>query len=297
MQVNRPSAEFYVETPRLRFFCRSSGEEDGIPLLLLHGNFGTSRWWTPLFDALPDEVYAVAPDLRGCGGSDKPDAGYSIEEQASDLAALVEALRWESFHLMAHSTAGAIAVEYLLTFPHDVESLTLVDPAPIEGVFTPLDGYLLLEQMKEDRSLLREALRMLMPAVPIDGAHPEMVRFFEQLVEDASQMAPAAFTEITRSLAQWNRFADARLLTLPTLLIWGERDALVDRGTITRTLIAIPGANNLEVLRNVGHSPMIEAPVALANRWLDFLLTDSEAYEDVRRSAYNDNQTMDADHG
>ena len=297
MQVNRPSAEFYVETPRLRFFCRSSGEEDGIPLLLLHGNFGTSRWWTPLFDALPDEVYAVAPDLRGCGGSDKPDAGYSIEEQASDLAALVEALRWESFHLMAHSTAGAIAVEYLLTFPHDVESLTLVDPAPIEGVFTPLDGYLLLEQMKEDRSLLREALRMLMPAAPIDGAHPEMVRFFEQLVEDASQMAPAAFTEITRSLAQWNRFADARLLTLPTLLIWGERDALVDRGTITRTLIAIPGANNLEVLRNVGHSPMIEAPVALANRWLDFLLTDYEAYEDVRRSAYNDNQTVDADHG
>ncbi|PJF45381.1 MAG: hypothetical protein CUN48_19175, partial [Candidatus Thermofonsia Clade 3 bacterium] len=110
-------------------------------------------------------------------------------------------------------------------------------------------------------------------------------------------MAPAAFTEITRSLAQWNRFADARLLTLPTLLIWGERDALVDRSTITRTLIAIPGANNLEVLRNVGHSPMIEAPVALANRWLDFLLTDSEAYEDVRRSAYNDNQAMDADHG
>lgn len=297
MQVNRPSAEFYVETPRLRFFCRSSGEEDGIPLLLLHGNFGTSRWWTPLFDALPDEIYAVAPDLRGCGGSDKPDVGYSIEEQASDLAALIEALRWEGFHLMAHSTSGAIAVEYLLTYPHDVETLTLVDPAPVEGVFTPLDGYLLLEQMKEDRSLLREALRMLMPAAPIDGAHPEMVRFFEQLVEDASQMAPAAFTEITRSLAQWNRFADARLLTLPTLLIWGERDALVDRSTITRTLIAIPGANNLEVLRNVGHSPMIEAPVALANRWLDFLLTDSEAYEDVRRSAYNDNQAMDADHG
>lgn len=297
MQVNRPSAEFYVETPRLRFFCRSSGEEDGIPLLLLHGNFGTSRWWTPLFDALPDEIYAVAPDLRGCGGSDKPDVGYSIEEQASDLAALIEALRWEGFHLMAHSTSGAIAVEYLLTYPHDVETLTLVDPAPVEGVFTPLDGYLLLEQMKEDRSLLREALRMLMPAAPIDGAHPEMMRFFEQLVEDASQMAPAAFTEITRSLAQWNRFADARLLTLPTLLIWGERDALVDRSTITRTLIAIPGANNLEVLRNVGHSPMIEAPVALANRWLDFLLTDSEAYEDVRRSAYNDNQAMDADHG
>ncbi|MBO9393991.1 alpha/beta hydrolase [Caldilinea sp.] len=291
MTLDRPGAEFYVETPRLRFFCRSSGAEDGIPLLLLHGNFGTSRWWTSLFNALPDEIYAVAPDLRGCGNSEKPDVGYSIEEQAEDLAALVEALRWEGFHLMAHSTSGAIAVEYLLTHAHDVETLTLVDPVPVEGVFTPLDGYLLLEQMKEDRSLLRDALRMLMPTIPIDSAHPEMVRLFEQLVDDASRMAPAAFTEVTRSLAQWNRFGDARLLTLPTLLIWGEHDVLVDRGTITRTLIAIPGANNLEVLRNVGHSPMIEAPVALANRWLDFLLSDYDAYDELRRSAYDDNET------
>lgn len=293
MTLDRPSAEFYVETPRLHFFCRSSGAEDGIPLLLLHGNFGTSRWWTPLFNALPDEIYAVAPDLRGCGNSDKPDAGYSIEEQAEDLAALIVALRWEGFHLMAHSTGGAIAVEYLLTHAHDVETLTLVDPVPVEGVFTPLDGYLLLAQMKEDRSLLREALRMLMPAILIDGAHPETLRFFEQLVDDASRMAPAAFTAVTHSLAQWNRFRDARLLTLPTLLIWGERDVLVDRSTITRTLIAIPGANNLEVLRNVGHSPMIEAPVALANRWLDFLLNDYDAYDELRRSAYGDNETTD----
>lgn len=290
MMQDRPNAEFYVETPRLRFFCRSSGAEDGIPLLLLHGNFGTSRWWTPLFSALPDEVYAVAPDLRGCGNSDKPDVGYSIEEQAEDLAALIETLRWEDFHLMAHSTGGAIAVEYLLTRSHSVETLTLVNPAPVEGVFTPLDGYLLLEQMKEDRSLLREALRMLMPTLPVDKMHPERVRFFEQLVDDASRMAPPAFTEVTRSLAQWNRFGDARLLTLPTLLIWGDRDALVDRSTVTRTLIAIPGANNLEVLRNVGHSPMIEAPVALANRWLDFLLSDYDAYDAVRRSAYDEDQ-------
>lgn len=284
----RPAAEFYVDTPRLRFFCRSRGADDGIPLLLLHGSYGTSRWWTHLFDALPAEVYAVAPDLRGCGGSDKPDRGYAIEEQASDLAALVEALDWDGFHLMAHSSSGAIAIEYVLNHPQRVETLTLVDTVPVEGVFTPLDGYLVLEQMKEERGLLRDALRLLMPSAPIDGDHPAMLRFFETLVDDASQMAPAAFTEITRSLAQWNRFADARQLTLPTLLVWGERDEIVDRSATTRTLIAIPGANNMEVLRGVGHSPMIEAPVVLAARWLDFILTDHATYDEVRQSAFDE---------
>jgi branched-chain amino acid transport system permease protein len=287
MTSERPTIEFPIETPRLRFSCRSSGANDGIPLLLLHGSYATSRWWTQFFPALPTEIYALAPDLRGCGGSDKPMHGYSIEDQAADLSALVDALNWDGFHLMAHSTSGAIAVEYVLNHPQRVETLTLVDTVPVEGVFTPLDGYLVLEQMREDRSLLREALRLLMPAAPVNGDHPEMLRFFETLVDDASQMAPAAFTEITRSLAQWNRFGDARQLTLPTLLVWGERDEIVDRSATTRTLIAIPGANNMEVLRGVGHSPMIEAPTVLAARWLDFILADHATYDEVRRSGFD----------
>lgn len=278
-------AEFFVETPRLRFFCRSRGADDGIPLLLLHGSYASSRWWTHFCAALPDEIYAVAPDLRGCGQSDKPDHGYAIAEQADDLAALLDALGWESCHLMAHSSSGAIAIEFALEQPHRLDTLALIDTVPVEGVFTPLDSYLVLEQMRSDRALLRDALRTLMPAAPIDGDHPALLRFFETLVDDASQMAPAAFTETARALAQWNRFGDARRLTLPTLLVWGERDEIVDRAATTRTLIAIPGAANLEILRGVGHSPMIEKPAALAARWLDFILADFDAYSSVRKSA------------
>lgn len=285
----RPIAEFHVQTPRLRFFCRTSGAEDGIPLLLLHGSYGTGRWWERFCAALPDEIHAVAPDLRGCGQSDKPDRGYTVEEQADDVAALADALRWESFHLMAHSSSGAVAIEYALQHPHRLDTLTLVDTVPVEGVFTPLDGYLLLEQMRTDRDLLAEALRLLMPALPLDDAHPENTRLFDQLVTDAAAMAPAAFTEIARGLAQWNRFSDARRLTLPTLLVWGALDQIVDRAATTRTLIAIPGADNLEVLPNAGHSPMIEAPVALTARWVDFLVQDHAGYDDVRRSALDNN--------
>lgn len=272
-----------VATPRLRFFCRTCGDPDGLPVLLLHGSYGTSRWWERFFAVLPEQMYAVAPDLRGCGQSDKTDIGYGIVEQAADLDALVVALHWNDFHLIAHSSSGAIAIEYALTHPAVLSTLTLVDSAPIEGVFSPIDTYLLLEQMKSDRALLREAMLALMPSLSLDD-QPDNIAFVEQLVDDAQQMAPAAFTEVARALSGWNRFADARQLTLPTLLLWGDRDIVVDRDATTRTLIAIPGAANLEVLRGVGHSPMIEAPAALASRFIDFITQDFDDYAAVRRS-------------
>ncbi len=268
----------------MRTFCRTFGADDGIPVLLLHGSFGTSRWWERFGALLPAEIYAVAPDLRGSGQSDKTDWGYAIPEQAADLDALVSALAWPSFHLVAHSSSGAIAMEYALTYGAPLETLTLVDSVPVEGVFTPIDTYLLLEQMQTDRELLRQALALLMPtlaggALAQDTANQAL---FEQLVDDAQQMAPPAFTAIAQSLSQWNRFADARQLTLPTLLVWGDRDAIVDRDATTRTLIAIPGAANLEVIRGVGHCPMLEAPQVLVDRFVDFITQDFAGYEGIR---------------
>lgn len=275
---------FYVNTPELTFFCRAWGEPDGIPVLLLHGSYGTSRWWGRFAPELPEQIYALAPDLRGCGGSSKANNGYLVSEQAGDVAALVAALHWDDFHLVAHSSSGPVAIEYTLHHRSSLSTLTLVDPAPVEGVFTPLDGYLLLEQMKEDRALLAGALALLMPRVAANAERgdPADQALFAALVDDAQQMAPAAFVEVARGLSQWNRFAEARQLTLPTLLVWGDQDALVDRETITRTLIAIPGANNLEVLRGVGHSPMLEAPRRLADLFIDFITQDFDGYDALR---------------
>ena len=277
---------FSVMTPALTFFCRAWGEPDGIPLLLLHGSYASGRWWERFAAELAGEVYAVAPDLRGCGSSDKPAHGYSIPAQVADLRGLVAALGWEDFHLMAHSSSAAIAVDYALNDSWALNTLTLVSPAPIEGVFTPLDGYLVLDRMRQERDLLAQALALLMPSLAARAASGDTddQALLAQLVEDAQQMAPAAFVEVARSLSQWNRFVEARQLTLPTLLVWGDGDAIVDRDAMTRTLIAIPGANNLDVLRGVGHSPMLEAPHRLAELWLNFITQDFDSYNAVRRS-------------
>ena len=287
-----------LTTPRLTFHYRTHGDVDGLPMLLLHGSFASSRWWEPFFAILPDEIYAIAPDLRGCGGSrpsEPSDEGYEIHEQAADVAAFVDALGLEDFDLVGHSSGGAIGIEYALTQPGRARSLILVDSAPVEGAFTPLEGYQLLEQMRTDRDLLSQALSSLMPSTPPPTmTAQEFQLFFETLVDDAAGMAPAAFTAVARGLDRWNRFEEARYLSLPTLLLWGALDTLVDRDSTTRMLIAIPGAANLEVLAGVGHCPMIESPAALAERIIDFITEDFVGFEEAREIAGEESATTDS---
>lgn len=273
----------YLSTSRLPIHYRTHGDPDGLPMLLLHGSFATSRWWEPLFAELPDAIYAVAPDLRGCGESEKSSTGYTIEEQAADVAAIVEALAWSAFDLVGHAAGGAIAVEFALNHPEQLSTLTLVDSVPLTGAFTPLEGIMALDQMQADEVLLRQALSLLMPTY--DLAVAEQHAFFDQLVHDAQAMAPKAFTAVAESLNRWNRVDAAQALTLPTLLIWGDRDQLVSREAMTRSLVAIPGANNLDVIRNIGHSPLIEAPIALAERLLEFITEDYASYAEARAVA------------
>jgi len=273
-----------VSTPRLKFAYRQYGDSDGIPMLLVHGSYATSRWWEPFMLSLPSEILAVALDLRGGGGTERSSTGYEIAEQASDLAAFVDALGWRQFELVAHSSGGAIAIEYVLSHPEAART------------FTPLETYVLLDRMRTDRDLLAQALQALMPSFDLSGGDVALA-FFSQLVDDALQMDRAAFTALADALNQWNRFADGDNLRLPTLLIWGDEDVIVDRDATTRTLIAIPGANNLEVLRGVGHSPMIEAPQILVERITDFILEDFDTFEDVRRIATDELDETDGTGG
>lgn len=273
----------FIDTPRMRFHYRTHGDPEGIPMVLLHGSYASSRWWLPLFQILPDEIFAIAPDLRGCGESAKTESGYDISEQAEDILAFVQALGLSDFDLVGHSSGGAIAIEFALTYPEIPRTLILVDSAPIEGVFTPLEGYVLLDKMRSDVELLERALRTLMPTVPPPTmSEDEFAQYFDQLLSDVQQMAPAAFTEVARALDRWNRFEEANSLTLPTLLLWGSEDTLVDKDAMTRTLLAIPGANNLDILRGIGHSPMIESPVALAEHIIDFITEDFDTFEEAK---------------
>lgn len=136
MQGNPPLLEGVrsktVQTPRLRTHLLESGPEEGIPVLMIHGNVSSSRFFEETLAAFPQGFRGLAPDLRGFGDSEVApvDATRGLRDFSDDLFALVESLglRGARLHLAGWSTGGAIALQYTMDHPREVASITLIDP-------------------------------------------------------------------------------------------------------------------------------------------------------------------------
>jgi pimeloyl-ACP methyl ester carboxylesterase len=132
---------YSVDTDRLRMHLVESGPEDGIPVVLIHGNLSTGRFYEHLFEGAPQKYRLIAPDMRGFGDTEKVpiDATRGLRDWADDTAALLEALGVARPHLAGWSTGGAAIAAYALDRP--VASLTLIDPVSPYGYgATKLDG-------------------------------------------------------------------------------------------------------------------------------------------------------------
>lgn len=100
------------------------------PLVLLHGLASASHIWNLVAPLLAEHGYSVtALDQRGHGESDKPASGYDYETIIADGADAIEGLRIVKPALVGHSWGASVALQYAVTYPERVTSLTLVDGA------------------------------------------------------------------------------------------------------------------------------------------------------------------------
>ncbi len=129
--LSGPWAHRSVSANGTRFHVAESG--DGPLVLLLHG-FPEFWWtWREQLSSLSQAGYrAVAPDLRGYGGSDKPPRGYDLVTAASDAAGLVRSLGEANAVVVGHDWGGLIAWTMAAYFPKVVRRLAIVSmPHPL----------------------------------------------------------------------------------------------------------------------------------------------------------------------
>jgi pimeloyl-ACP methyl ester carboxylesterase len=128
-----------VSTPRLTAHLLECGPEDGVPVLFVHGNVASSRFFEETLAALPPHYRGLAPDLRGFGRSEpKPvDATRGMRDLSDDLYDLIEALGYtkeRKIHLVGWSLGGGVVMQYAIDHPDEVVSLTLSCPIPPYGM-------------------------------------------------------------------------------------------------------------------------------------------------------------------
>jgi branched-chain amino acid transport system permease protein len=257
----------FVRTPDLNLHYETGGKGKDV-LLLLHGNFASWRWWLPVLKNTPDGFRAYAPDLRGCGDSDRPEEGYTIARHAEDLDQLIRALGLPRLHLVGHSLGGCIALEYALKRPGRIKTLTLVAPAPAEGktvlkatghggayagsAGTIHSAYRMSERWGTTRNVFKRSLGRMMQEDKVGDD-------FEALVDDAVRMSWDAAAGHIESLSRWDVRDALGGLNLPVLVIGGQNDELIPPGALREAVLKMPKAR-LIIWPAMGHAPQLEQP-------------------------------------
>jgi pimeloyl-ACP methyl ester carboxylesterase len=107
------------------------GRPGAPPVVLLHGLRAYGEWFAPLGEALAEQYYVVAADLRGRNLSDWSKTGdYTIEAYCADLAGLTSHLKLRRYALGGHSLGGGIGARYAAEHGDQIAALMLFDASP-----------------------------------------------------------------------------------------------------------------------------------------------------------------------
>jgi pimeloyl-ACP methyl ester carboxylesterase len=245
---------------------------EGEPLLLLHGVLTYSFIFEPILPQLARNYRVLAPDLLGCGGSEKVDAGLSISAHAERTLELMDALELESVHLVGHDVGGGIAQLIALDAESRLRSLCLINPVgydywPVPAVETlrlPIIRQMVMASF--DLGTLKALVRHgLAQPERLDAAL--LARFAEPFSTQAGRQSFLAFLRALSASELMERADELRRITLPTLLMHGAQDQYLSAEITRRLAEDIPGAQ-LETLEGAGHFAMLEVPDRIAERLL-----------------------------
>lgn len=122
-----PGTHHRVEVNGIRIHFTMAGK--GEPVVLLHGFPMTSYYWRKIIPDLAERFTVVAPDLRGCGASDRPTSGYDKRTVAEDIHHLVQHLKLGPINLISHDVGMMVAYAYASRYTSEVRRLVLTEAA------------------------------------------------------------------------------------------------------------------------------------------------------------------------
>jgi triacylglycerol lipase len=241
--------------------------------LLLHGIAGSHKLWGPLPNLLASAGYRVlTPDLPGFGESapipaDEPILMASADRLARDLPTFTD----QKVILVGHSYGGGIGVEFARRYPDLVSSIVLVAP-----------GGFFLRQLPGKRAWRFPELQLLQrigalaagPVVSKTAPLRRIVisRFVYRHWQLSSKQVGYLIKDIARAKSTGRAgmaivYADlwqyCEELDIPTWLIWGEKDQIINPKCSKRLEKELPNLVDSFSYLDVGHLPQFEDPIRL----------------------------------
>jgi pimeloyl-ACP methyl ester carboxylesterase len=250
----------------------------GPPVLLVHGWLSSGRLWTRLAEQLSRRFTVYSLDLTGFGESDKPVSGYGVRYGSRLLYAFCAHFGLTRTAVIGHDLGGAMVVKLAADHSDVVGRLVLVaTPANQDQIDLPT--LLWLATLPVVGPLFYTVGRYMRPLRKL-WMRPfvfDPQDLSEEAVEDAGRSTPVAVTktlDVTRrEISRSRLLRQAGIIKVPTLVITGEDDRIVDPQSAMEWAGVLPAEAVL--LDRCGHLPMLERPDEFNAQVLSFLTGDS----------------------
>ncbi len=228
-----------------------------IPLVILHGWGATVKSYDRLKPLLEQGGNSVVIfDLPGFGKAAPPPCAWSVDDYADWVLRYLDAAGLQKYYLFGHSFGGRIAIKIAAGPSEKLAGLILCDAAgvtPRPKTKIALFGFLSkignaifsLPLLNFSKPIARKFVYWLSGERDYHYLQGDVMRetFRTVLVEDLTSFLPKIHT--------------------PTMVVWGEKDKMTplsDAHAINRGI----ANSKLEILKNIGHNPHLEAPEKLA---------------------------------
>lgn len=273
-------------------------ERDGgdHPLLLIHGNMTSSKHWDLLLDALPEKFKVYAVDLRGFGISSYLEPIETIKDFSEDVKQFVDALELKDFSLCGWSTGGAVTMQFTADYPELVNKIILLASASTRGYpFYSVNGFGQQVRLTKKEEIFNDFTK----AIPVLRAYRNRDKSFLQnmwdlVIYNNNKPDPTRYDEYLDDMLTQRNLVDvyqalnlfnisgasnginegtnqAKDIKVPTLLLWGEKDLVVTEKMTKEIIEDLGEIAKLKVLRNCGHSPLVDDLDQLVNEMVNFL--------------------------
>lgn len=257
------------------------GNSRGSPIVLIHCYTCSMDWWNHLEPLLAADHRVIRVDLLGHGGSDKPGAGYSIDDQASAVAEALAKLHVIGATVVGHSLGGSVATALAQQSPQLASKVVIIDQAPEDGFedesltqhmsYWPVFGQAVdrLVQVAPTSVVRNQYDMAFAPGYDISSGFDNP----DQPVDDLRAMTYTAYKDTSDAEQSFVDEAplDQRLTAthVPLLVIFGAEDQIYDAQAAIARYRQVPGAET-HLIPDAGHSPNVEKPDLVAPLILAF---------------------------
>jgi pimeloyl-ACP methyl ester carboxylesterase len=242
---------------------------EGQPVLLLHGFPFNRSMWRGQAEFLSASYQVIKPDLRGHGETTVTETA-TMDEMASDVAALLDELKIERAVIGGLSMGGYVTLAFYKKFPQRVRALVLADTRPQADTneAKQIRQQQAVKALKEGMSPIAETLLPKALAPKTLDEQPEVAARVREMM---LSMKPQGTAAALRGMAA--REDHTKLLpqiNVPALIIVGSEDAITPPD-VSEAMQREISNSRLEIIEGAGHVSNLERPAEFNRAIREFL--------------------------